>query len=197
MTTILIASVGGQGGLTLSRIIARAALKSGCNVVVGETLGMSQRGGSVHVYIRYGSEVYSPLLLPGEADYLLALEPLEALRALKYIGNNTLIYINSMRIHTVSTLLQLEQYPKLEEVIGKLKLKNPRNVYIVNAYEECLKEGFTKGVNTYMLGFALGIEEFLPLNIVLEEVSRLKFPEKNLKVFRRGLETALKLVKGK
>ncbi|RLF03128.1 MAG: indolepyruvate oxidoreductase subunit beta [Thermoprotei archaeon] len=187
MTNLLIASVGGQGGLTLSRVIASAALKEGKRVIVGETLGMSQRGGSVHVYIRLGERAYSPLFSPGEADIVLGLEPVETLRALKYIGKHTLVVLNTRPIHTITTLLGLEAYSSIEEVIGRIKNRS-KKVLAVNSYEECVKLNFPKGVNMHVLGVAVGITGVLrPETIKAAIRELLKYPQKNLEIFERGL----------
>ncbi|MEM0331318.1 MAG: 2-oxoacid:acceptor oxidoreductase family protein, partial [Archaeoglobaceae archaeon] len=76
---ILVVGVGGQGALTTAHLIARSAMKAGLNVLVAETHGMAQRGGSVEVHVRIG-DVHSPLIPDCGADIVLALEPSEALR---------------------------------------------------------------------------------------------------------------------
>jgi len=90
VVNILIASVGGQGGLTLSRIIAEASVIQGLSVRTGETLGMAQRFGSVLSFVRVGERVLSPIFGRGEADYLLGLELVETLRAIEYLRDSGL-----------------------------------------------------------------------------------------------------------
>ena len=82
MTTknIMIVGVGGQGTLLASRILGSVLLSRGYDVKVSEVHGMSQRGGSVVTYVRYGEKVYSPVVCEGEADLILAFEQLEAAR---------------------------------------------------------------------------------------------------------------------
>ena len=75
VTNIVIAGLGGQGVLTASDIVAEAALRAGFDVKKSELHGMSQRGGSVTSDVRYGGEVFSPMVPPGEADFLLVLSP--------------------------------------------------------------------------------------------------------------------------
>ena len=84
-TNIIIVGVGGQGILLTSKILGYLALDMGENVKVSEVHGMSQRGGSVITYVRIGSDVHSPLIDPGEADFVLSFEKLEALRAEHYL----------------------------------------------------------------------------------------------------------------
>ena len=79
---IMIVGVGGQGTLLASRILGKVAIKEGYDVKVSEVHGMSQRGGSVVTYVKYGDKVYSPIIDRGEADLILAFEMLEAMRAL-------------------------------------------------------------------------------------------------------------------
>lgn len=82
---IMIVGVGGQGTLLASRILGKVAIKEGYDVKVSEVHGMSQRGGSVVTYVKYGDKVYSPIIDRGEADLILAFEMLEAMRALPYL----------------------------------------------------------------------------------------------------------------
>jgi indolepyruvate ferredoxin oxidoreductase beta subunit len=77
VTNVVIAGLGGQGVITASDVLARAAFRAGFDVKKSETHGMSQRGGSVHSDIRFGDAVLSPMVTPGQADYLLVLEPAE------------------------------------------------------------------------------------------------------------------------
>jgi len=77
VTNVVIAGLGGQGVITASDVLARAALGAGFDVKKSETHGMSQRGGSVHSDVRFGERVLSPMITPGEADYLVVLDPAE------------------------------------------------------------------------------------------------------------------------
>ncbi len=120
---LIITGVGGQGGLTLSRIIGNAAMEEGYNVRIGETLGMSQRYGSVLSYLRFGDEVHSPLIEEGEANLMLALEPAEALRNARFLGGKSYAVVNAYPIHTATTLVGKERYPELgdvERALGKI-----------------------------------------------------------------------------
>ena len=85
---IMIVGVGGQGTLLASRILGNAVIDSGYDVKVSEVHGMSQRGGSVVTYVKYGEKVYSPVIDKGMADVILAFESLEAYRALPYLKKN-------------------------------------------------------------------------------------------------------------
>ena len=173
---LLISAVGGQGGLTLSRIIANAAVKIGLKVRVGETLGMSQRGGAVTSFVRIGEDVYSPLITEGEADVLIGMEPIEALRAAKYIGSKTVAIVNIKPIKPVPVNLGLEEYPPIEKIIELLS-KLSGKIIGFNAYEIAKHAGSTRVVNSVMLG-ALTALNLLPipreiiLNTLFESVPK-------------------------
>lgn len=91
---IMIVGVGGQGTLLASRILGNAVISEGYDVKVSEVHGMSQRGGSVVTYVKYGEKVYSPIIDKGEADIILAFERLEAARALPYLKKGGKIILN-------------------------------------------------------------------------------------------------------
>ena len=158
---LLISAVGGQGGLTLSRVIASAAVKMGLKVRVGETLGMSQRGGAVVSFVRMGEDVYSPLIPVGEADILIGMEPIEALRAAKYVGSKTVTIVNTRPIKPVPVNLGLEEYPPIEKVIELLK-EISGLVIDFDAYEIARNAGSSRVVNSVMLG-ALTALKILPI----------------------------------
>ena len=95
---IMIVGVGGQGTLLTSRILGNTILGEGYDVKVSEVHGMSQRGGSVVTYVKYGEKVHSPIIGKGEADIVLAFELLEALRALPYVKKGGKIIVNTQEI---------------------------------------------------------------------------------------------------
>ena len=97
--SVLIVGVGGQGTLLASRLLGNAMLRMGNDVKVSEVHGMSQRGGSVVTYVRYGERVYSPILEEGEADYILSFEQLETARFLPYLKKGGTIISNLSLIH--------------------------------------------------------------------------------------------------
>ncbi len=93
-TSIVIVGVGGQGALTLARWIGEAALAEGYDVRIAEIHGMSQRGGSVEVHVRFGREVYAPIVVEAGADLVIALEAVEALRGFRYLKPGGVLVIN-------------------------------------------------------------------------------------------------------
>ncbi|MCD6373282.1 MAG: indolepyruvate oxidoreductase subunit beta [Thermococcus sp.] len=188
---LIITGVGGQGGLTLSRIVGNAAMSEGYNVRIGETLGMSQRYGSVLSYLRFGEEVYSPLIEEGEANLMLALEPAEALRNARFLGKGSAAVINAYPIHTATTLVGKEKYPDLEEIRNALGRICP--VHMMNFQEEADRIN-PRTLGVLMLGYAYG-KGLIPLRkeSLLEGI-RLTLKEKlwelNFKALERGIELA-------
>ncbi|CAI1492962.1 Indolepyruvate oxidoreductase subunit IorB [Thermococcus nautili] len=188
---LIITGVGGQGGLTLSRIVGNSAMVEGYNVRIGETLGMSQRYGSVLSYLRFGEEVYSPLIEEGKADLMLALEPAEALRNARFLGKDSVAIVNAYPIHTATTLVGKERYPELDEIekaIGRICPVHMRN------FQREADRINPRTLGVLMLGYAYG-KGLIPLRreSLLEGIRltlREKLWEMNFKAFERGEELA-------
>lgn len=163
----------------------------GYRVRIGETLGMSQRYGSVLSYLRFGDSVYSPLIEEGKANLMLALEPVEALRNAAFLGKGSYAIVNAYPIHTATTLVGKEKYPSLEEI--KEALEKICRVEMMNFQKEAdLINPRTTGV--LMLGYAQG-KGLLPLKkeSIIEGIRltlREKLWEINFKAFERGRELA-------
>ena len=189
---MIIAGVGGQGIITLMRIIAEAALKEGYDVKTSELHGLAQRGGSVPCHVRFGKKIYSPLVMQGEAHLIIGLEPLEALRAC-YFGsreNKTTFLVNSYRIIPLSVPVLKLKYPSMNEIVENLKRFSSR-VIVLNASQEVKK--LTKSIvmtNIYMLGYASS-HELIPLSrdslmAGMESIIPERFLEINRSVFKMG-----------
>jgi indolepyruvate ferredoxin oxidoreductase beta subunit len=186
---IIIAGVGGQGSITLMNIIAEAALKEGYDVKTSELHGLAQRGGSVPCHIRFGDKIYSPLVMEGEAHLIIAMEPLEALRAC-YFGskeNKTIFLVNNYRIIPLSVPILKLKYPSLEEIKENLQQFSSQ-VIMLNAAEKVKKiTGNIVMSNIYLIGYAVA-KGLLPLkkeNLLkaIEEIVPKKYFEENRKVF--------------
>jgi indolepyruvate ferredoxin oxidoreductase beta subunit len=147
--SVIIAGVGGQGIILASRILSVAALKSGYRVKVSETHGMAQRGGSVVTHLRYGSSVYSPLISPGQADYVIGFEKLEAVRCLPLIREDGLLIINNQEIPPLPVLLGRSLYPELTG--DSLRESAPR-LQFVPAWDYARQLGDSRAVNMILLG---------------------------------------------
>ncbi len=183
---ILVVGVGGQGALTTAHLIARAAMKAGLNVLVAETHGMAQRGGSVEVHVRIG-DVMSPLIPDCGADIVLALEPSEALRYSKYLNENSTILLNSRKIVPTSVTVGIARYPPIEEIVECLRRITDR-IHVVNASELAEKAGDIVAANVVIVGMMLSILD-LPFSVEqVEEVIKetIVNPELNLRALKMG-----------
>jgi indolepyruvate ferredoxin oxidoreductase beta subunit len=188
---ILLVGVGGQGILTTSGIIARAALKAGVNVVTAETHGMAQRGGSVEVHVRLG-DVHSPLIPYAGADVVVALEPVEAARYAQYINENTLVILNNRAIVPTTVSAGLATYPKFEDILATLE-RITKKIRVVEASKIASEvAGTVQATNVVVIGMLLKLID-LPIDYgKFEETVREVFPERlreaNLKALKAGYE---------
>ncbi|MCS7369203.1 MAG: indolepyruvate oxidoreductase subunit beta [archaeon GBS-70-058] len=168
---VVVCGVGGQGILTFSRILASAAVKLGYNVRVGETLGMSQRGGIVQSFIRFGLGVLSPLIPVGGADVVVSLDYIEALRVFKYASRDSTIIINSNTIPPVSVLIGDGRMPSLSDVV-KVYGEVTNKIYVLDADGLAIKAGLPTATNIVLLGFLCKLfQEILPPNILRDTVA--------------------------
>ncbi len=183
-TNVMIVGVGGQGTLLASRILGGVAIKCGYDVKVSEVHGMSQRGGSVVTYVKYGEVVSSPIIDKGEADVILAFEKLEAIRALPFLKIGGKIILNDREIAPMPVITGACQYPQgiVEELSSKA------NVTSLDALELSVKAGSIKTVNVVLIGVlakTMNIEKQVWLDVISETVPP-KFLELNLKAFELG-----------
>lgn len=188
---ILICGVGGQGTVLASKIIAAAAMEEGSPVHSAETIGMAQRGGSVTSHVRIGGEAYSPLIPFGGADMLLAFEPGEAVRNLRYLKKGGIAVVNTSAVKPVTESLKETGYDGSEMTAY---LKEKCSCIFVNAEKVCRPFGSTKFFNIIMLGVAagsghLGLEKDTLLKQIEQRVPS-RFLEVNLRAFQTGIEIA-------
>ncbi|MDR0804863.1 MAG: indolepyruvate oxidoreductase subunit beta [Oscillospiraceae bacterium] len=149
MKSILICGVGGQGTLLASRVLGDVFLNEGFDVKVSEIHGMSQRGGSVTTYVKYGEKVYSPLIDKGEADYILAFEISEAARALPYLKKGGKIISADSEIPSMPVITGAVEYPAdLPKQIRDLGVE----LTVIPALELAKKAGNPKALNTVLIG---------------------------------------------
>ncbi len=181
---IMIVGVGGQGTLLASRILGHAVLNEGYDVKLSEVHGMSQRGGSVVTYVKYGNEVYSPIIGEGEADIILAFEMLEAYRALPYLKKGGVMIANAQFINPMPVITGAMSYP--ENIEEKLKAK----VRLVSADALSLAKeaGNIKAVNVVLIGVMakntnIAYEKWID---VIKSTVPEKFLDVNLKAFELG-----------
>ena len=181
---IMIVGVGGQGTLLASRILGNTVLNEGFDVKVSEVHGMSQRGGSVVTYVKFGDSVHSPIIDKGEADIILAFELLEAYRALPWLKQGGKMIVNDQQINPMPVITGAAQYP--EDIKGKLAAL--ANVTTLDALALATEAGNTKAVNVVLIG-VMAKNTDIPYEKWVETIKATvpaKFLEINLKAFDLG-----------
>ncbi len=181
---IMIVGVGGQGTLLASRILGNTVIGEGYDVKVSEVHGMSQRGGSVVTYVKYGEKVYSPIIDKGEADIILAFEMLEAYRALPYLAKGGKMIVNTQEINPMPVITGAAKYP---ENIGE-KLSEACDATLVDAASLAKTAGNIKAVNVVLIG-VMAKSTDIPYEKWVETIKTTvpeKFLDVNLKAFDLG-----------
>ena len=188
---ILICGVGGQGTVLASRVIAAAAMEEGSPVHSAETIGMAQRGGSVTSHVRIGGEAYSPMIPFGAADMLLAFEPGEAVRNLRYLKKGGIAVVNTAVTKPVTESLKDTGYDG-QDMVSYLRQKC--ECIFVNAEEVCRPFGSMKFFNIIMLGVAAGSGHLgLGRETLLKQIEQYvpaKYLDVNIRAFNTGIEAA-------
>lgn len=146
---IMIVGVGGQGSLLASKLLGHLLLNQGYDVKVSEVHGMSQRGGSVVTYVRYGDKVYSPVIDPGQADYIVSFELLEAARWLPYLKEGGKIVTNIQQIDPMPVITGAAEYPA--ELVEKIRAAGAQ-VDALDCLTLAEQAGSSKAVNLVLLG---------------------------------------------
>lgn len=190
---IIVAGVGGQGNVLASQVIAVAAAQAGYRMAVGETFGVSQRGGSVMSHVRISREKpWGPLIPKGRAHILAGFEPLETMRvALDYAHEHTVIIMNDRPNYPLGCLLGEDQYPELEKVRALVQ-KLVARLHVLPATAMAQKAGNPMAANMVMTGALVG-SGILPLGrehfvATIESLFKGQLRELNLKAFDLGLE---------
>jgi len=184
---IMIVGVGGQGTLLASRILGKVALACGYDCKVSEVHGMSQRGGSVETFVKFGDKVYSPIIGVAEADIILAFEALEGYRALKYLKRGGKLIINTQNIDPMPVIVGEAKYP--EGIFDKIREKNVEFTQ-VNATEIAKACGNIKAVNVVLIGVLAKntkIDKEVWIKAIEDTVPE-KFKEVNVNAFLKGYE---------
>lgn len=182
---VMIVGVGGQGSLLASKLLGRLLLDEGYDVKVSEVHGMSQRGGSVVTYVRYGDKVYSPVIDKGEADYIVSFEVLEAARWLEYLKPSGQIVTNIQQIDPMPVITGAAEYPS--DLVTKMKDAGA-NVDALDCLSLAEEAGSAKAVNIVLMGrlshyFNIPEEAWLA---AMEKIVPAKFLEMNKKAFELG-----------
>ena len=146
---IMIVGVGGQGSLLASKMLGHLLVERGYDVKVSEVHGMSQRGGSVVTYVRFGDRVYSPIIDKGEADYIVSFELLESARWLEYLKPDGTIVTNTQQMEPMPVIAGLAKYP--ENLVEKLRAKGV-TVDAMDCLALAERAGSPKAVNMVLMG---------------------------------------------
>ena len=183
--SIMIVGVGGQGSLLASKLLGRLLLTRGYDIKVSEVHGMSQRGGSVVTYVRFGRKVYAPVIDKGMADYIVSFELLEAARWTEYLKPGGKIIVNTQKINPMPVITGVAEYP--QDLVTHMKDAG-LDVDAFDALALAEQAGSSKAVNIVLMGhlsrhFDFTEEEWME---ALEKSVPAKFLELNKKAFRLG-----------
>jgi indolepyruvate ferredoxin oxidoreductase beta subunit len=186
---IFITGVGGQGSLTLSRLLGEAALQAGQNVIVSEIHGMSQRGGIVETAVLMGN-VHSPIIGDGQADCILGFEPLETLRAMNKASPRTITITNTRPVVPITVSLGQGRYPDVEEILAQIEgFLSEGKLIALDAVGLAKEAGSTLAANMVLLG---ALSSATPLPFAADHLRETiwqfapRYGETNLKAFELG-----------
>ncbi len=146
---VMIVGVGGQGSLLASKLLGHLLLEQGYDVKVSEVHGMSQRGGSVVTYVRFGERVYSPIIDKGEADFIVSFEKLEAARWMEYLKSGGRVIVNTQEIDPMPVITGAAEYPT--GLIEKMRALGAQ-VDAMDALSIATQAGSAKAVNIALMG---------------------------------------------
>lgn len=183
---IMIVGVGGQGTLLASKMLGYVLLQRGYDVKVSEVHGMSQRGGSVVTYVRYGKKVYSPVIDKGEADVIISFEKLEAARWLEFLKKDGTIITNTQEVEPMPVITGAAAYP--ENLIEKMQAAGAK-VDAKDFLSIAQEAGSAKAVNIALMGrlstyfHEISDEQWQD---AIEKIVPPKFLDLNRKAFEAG-----------
>lgn len=194
---ILFAGVGGQGLMTLSAVLGKAAIDAGLDVMTGETHGLAQRSGSIYVHFKIGKPI-SPLIPYGKADMLIAMEATEALRYIEYLKDDGVVILSKNVMPAVAETRRVamdkekkNRYFTVEKVEEQLR-KVTSKVIALDSLELALEAGNARTENSVLIGSAASCPDFpIPAEELKKAVLALVPPktvESNSKAFDLGLE---------
>ena len=182
---VMIVGVGGQGSLLASKLLGKLLLTKGYDIKVSEVHGMSQRGGSVVTYVRFGDKVYSPIIDKGEADFIVSFEMLEAARYTEFLKPDGKIIANTQQINPMPVITGAVEYPA--ELSEKIKAAGI-DLVAVDALSLAEQAGSSKAVNIVLMGILSKYFDFSEdeWNKAIESSVPEKFLELNKKAFALG-----------
>lgn len=186
-TNIMIVGVGGQGSLLASKLLGRLLVDEGYDVKVSEVHGMSQRGGSVVTYVRYGEKVTSPIIDEGEADFIVSFEKLEGARYASYLAKDGKVIVNTQMIDPMPVIIGAAEYPT--DILDKLASLGA-HVDAFDALAIAEEAGSSRAVNIALMG---RLAKYLPIPYekwitAIKNTVAPKFVEINEKAFSLGYQ---------
>lgn len=187
----VISGIGGQGGHTLAAILLNAALESGYEAKGSELHGLAMRFGPIELHVRLGQNIFSPLVARGNADLIIALEPLEALRVAHYASEKTTFLIDENKIIPTTVYLDSKNYPEIDKIGNELRKFTKKSTF-VKASEIAKEEvGSIVFANVYLLGLAYA-KGLIPMERekLIEGIKTTvpgKLFEANKKIFEKAL----------
>jgi len=189
ITNVLLVGVGGQGTILASKILTHAALAQSYEVKMSEIHGMAQRGGSVVTQVRMGENVYSPVIEPGEADFIVAFEQLEAYRWAHFLKKDGVLIVNTQKIVPLTVLIGAATYP--ESILGDLKERVGRFIEL-DGLKLASEAGNAKATNVVLMGVLSKYMDFPEdswKNALVAKVPA-KLLDLNMKAFASGVVVA-------
>ncbi len=183
--SVMIVGVGGQGSLLASKLLGNLLTAEGYDVKVSEVHGMSQRGGSVVTYVRFGEKVYSPIITKGEADIIISFEKLEAARYAPFLKKGGKIVTNTRQLDPMPVIIGAAKYP--EGVLDELTAKGV-SIDALDALSLAEQAGSSKAVNIVLMGkaakyFDIPYDSWID---AIEKTVKPRFVEMNKKAFELG-----------
>ena len=183
--SVMIVGVGGQGSLLASKLLGNLLTAEGYDVKVSEVHGMSQRGGSVVTYVRFGEKVFSPIITQGEADIIISFEKLEAARYAPFLKKGGKLITNTQKIDPMPVIIGAATYP--EDVLDQLTAKGV-SIDALDALSLAEQAGSAKAVNIVLMGkaakyFDIPFERWID---AIEKTVKPRFVEMNKKAFELG-----------
>ncbi len=186
VTSVLLAGVGGQGTILMSRVFTAGLIDAGFDVKMSEVHGMAQRGGSVSTQVRYGEAVFSPIIGRVEADVLVAFEKMEAVRYAEYLKPGATALINDQAILPLPVATGAAKYP--EGLIAAMQAKF--RTIVVPASDIAGRLGSPKSTNIVLLGALVRVLalEALDWRAAIGQTVPARALERNLATFAAGLD---------
>lgn len=195
---VLMVGVGGQGVILASDGMGEIGMNNGYDVKKSDTLGMAQRGGSVMSHVRWGRQVFSPMIKKGNVDFLIGFEQLEAARWSPYLKSGGVAIVADVTIVPVSVVGSSMSYPSWEEIEGILS-QHTHQIYLIPANRIAIEVGNPKALNMVLLG---SLSVFLELEKeAWTETMRHRLPprflESSIAAFTRGADEANSIIRAK